>query len=495
MKTSAGGHGARVIGGARDAAERAPKHRFFVLVVIALLVAVAVLVMQWASSTEAPTADVAPPTTQNGEPAALARSGGAVAEARSAAVPDGAKPSSPSPSLARGTVVVDVYREPAIAVAGVRVLVGNEAAVTDANGRAVVRIGAGRWLVAVDEKALAPELLPPCDQFREEPGDHPPGFFARRAVVTADATTIVKLRVFMATSLTGVVVDRDGTPVPDCGVTLSSRAWRSYATANAITDLRGLYRFQDVRPGNYQLHAYAGPPHAAQIPLRVDIAEGERGTLPTLVIDGGTGIVRGRVVDQDGEPVEGVPVVLYPTEESAPDGNRPFDLGSVICVVPTDRHGQFLASRLPTARLTVQVHPEGALHQKGEANPLTAPPKPVVVDLRERSEQFVDVAVVRSRPFTLAITVIDDEARIRAADPTLPKKLRASDVFVVKESERNDPTKRQKLDPDRDGRVSWKCETPHEAVWVIVKRRGFAVKEERVEPAPLQNRALEIRYP
>jgi len=470
---------------------RASRARFALVAVVAVAIAGLAWLAWWLQAAPAPIESAPPSAVEPADAAPPAASAAVLPDERTVAAQ--ATPSI-APATGRGTVLVDVYREPAVPVVGVHVLVGNVSAVTDESGRAVVTIGVGKWPVIVDERSLAKDLLPPVEQHRNEPGEHPPGWYARMAEVAADTTVNVRLRVFLATSVTGIVVDREGVPVRGCGVNLTSRAWRMPGVAaNAVTDDAGVYWFRDVRPGDYQLSAWAGPDRVGPLPLRVAIAEGERGTMPTLVIDGGAGTVNGRVLDQDGAAVAGVPVELYPTEEAAPDGNRPFDLGSVICKTTTGADGTFVATRLPAGRLTVQVHGEGALQRKGEAVPLVSPPKPAFVDLRERSDASVEVAVVRSRPFDFVLTVIDDETKLPPVEPG--RRRRPSDVYLATEAQLRDETTWQRMKRDDDGRYRWKCETPHEPVWIVVRGRDLPPSQRRVEPKPSSTEEIEIRYP
>lgn len=192
-----------------------------------------------------------------------------------------------SVDAASGTVIVDVHREPVVAVDGVRVMVGGVSGVTDRRGKVALSVGVGTWLVTVDPTSLPELLLPPFAQDRLEPGPQPPGFHGRQVTVTAGGTVKVSLRVFAASSLLGRVVDRNGDPIAGCRVHLEGRSSRlAGVTASAVSGADGVYRLQDLRPGTYELLAWPAAPCASPVPLQREIAEGAFAAAPDLVIDG-----------------------------------------------------------------------------------------------------------------------------------------------------------------------------------------------------------------
>ena len=86
-----------------------------------------------------------------------------------------------------------------------------------------------------------------------------------------------------------------------------------------------------------------------------------------------------------------------------------------------------------------------------------------------------------------------DELRVRASDPTLPPRLRPPDVFVTAPADVRDETKWTRL-REQDGVWRHVAEASGEPLLVIVRRRGFAAWQRRVD-ATAGTQRLEVTYP
>ncbi|MCP3099321.1 carboxypeptidase regulatory-like domain-containing protein [Myxococcus sp. K15C18031901] len=126
---------------------------------------------------------------------------------------------------------------------------------------------------------------------------------------TETVTTNLELPAEARTSLSGVVLTEEGPPLSDVQVLAYSQDTQGGAT----TDEQGRFTIKDMRPGTTRFHVQAGPytlvsdppvkpshmnPHPS-IELRV-----EAGREVRLVLRSDNGSFRGRVVQEDGTPVQ-----------------------------------------------------------------------------------------------------------------------------------------------------------------------------------------------
>lgn len=219
-------------------------------------------------------------------------------------------------------------------------------AVTDAQGRfdlPGVPIGQG-YIVAAAAPSLALE-----EQFGLE--------------VRAGQVTEVTIQGHQGAVVAGTVVDPQGAPVAGANVALVyldiSRVLFSADGRDApiVTDEAGRFRIEHVASGRVAFVA-AAPDFA---PSRIDeLAVVDGGVYEDLVLALGTGAtVRGRVVDDQQQPVAGASVELRPFER--PDD--PVFLKMVLKVravaATTGADGTFVAKGLTGERLVVQAQKAG----------------------------------------------------------------------------------------------------------------------------------------
>src|SRR6186713_1498673 len=137
-------------------------------------------------------------------------------------------------------------------------------------------------------------LLPSADLAAQRP---------RRAAARVDP---------MTASIKGLVTTADtGAPVRGAEVRLSSRG--SYNRL-VTTDAEGSFNLRDLPSGNYQLtvsragftSAIFGQRRPLEAPKQIKLAEGESFTANVALTRGGA--IRGRIVDEFGEPIAGTRV-------------------------------------------------------------------------------------------------------------------------------------------------------------------------------------------
>ena len=159
------------------------------------------------------------------------------------------------------------------------------------------------------------------------PGDPPNGGLLGLA---AGATPVVEIRMRRGGSVRGVVRDREGRPVPDAWIGLTSGAGaKGWVEVSTHSDGDGNYRIPAAAPGRGLLEAGAMNLHLSGVPEDIEEAL-ESGTLPPEcsvdVPDGGEVVmdlvlspdcrVEGRMLRGDGTPAAGlVPVLVAPEED------------------------------------------------------------------------------------------------------------------------------------------------------------------------------------
>ncbi len=121
-------------------------------------------------------------------------------------------------------------------------------------------------------------------------------------------------------AIRGIVVDSNGEPVAEQHVlatmvstTLDPRAKRTPYSFGEETHEDGTFELGGLKPGTYKLRTYgerAGPLDIPDVELSADDVEDVRIELP------GEGAVRGRVIDERGEPVANVSIDLESRERS-----------------------------------------------------------------------------------------------------------------------------------------------------------------------------------
>jgi hypothetical protein len=408
--------------------------------------------------------------------------------------------STPSSAVAADAILaVRVYRAPDLPVAGVRVHADGEViATTDARGAAEVAVSPGRRLLTLDPASLPDGLMAPIRQ-SDIPPEHavPDGFYAQRVQCEAGKRAEVAIRVFAPAVVVGVVVDAVGVPVAGCSIRLQSEVTGLVGIAfDAETDSSGLFTFAGIPPSSYSVKAYAthAKPRAVSpspLPVRLRVQEGVRHNLAPFVSGDQSARLVARVVDQDGKPVVGVQVQVYPQDLDCPPGERPIGLGGVILQVMTDAEGAFDVG-VPSAHLAVQVHGDGALLPWSDPLRLRRIIQPTLVSAHLGTN---DLGVIRgefSRPYRLTVRIKNNVERIRGLDPTL-RSIRDPDVHIVAPEAIQDRSRWQRLAVD-DGVAEFCCDTPADPLVLIVSRAHFAALRRTLTPTATRE-DLDIEYP
>lgn len=205
--------------------------------------------------------------------------------------------------------------------------------------------------------------------------DHVEDTEPTRLEITADAE--VTLTLSGGGMIEGRVVDEAGAPVDDAQVYARGERWGGWARNRDD----GTFTMKALAPGAYRVTASRGWGESMRRPgssdddlqgERVDIRAGET-TRVTLVVEGASGTIRGRVVDAVGRPVTDAFIKAERESEAAGrqrgGGLRDARWGWDEKPAVTDLDGRFTVERLAPGKYTVLAYRRGGsdAHAEGVA--------------------------------------------------------------------------------------------------------------------------------
>ncbi|MCA9619010.1 MAG: carboxypeptidase regulatory-like domain-containing protein [Myxococcales bacterium] len=170
---------------------------------------------------------------------------------------------------------------------------------------------------------------------------------APTVVEVDDAPKRVVIAMIEATSAFGIVESRYG-PIADASVTLLSPT----GTRVAKTDEEGNFRLDDLAPGDAVLLVVAEGHVADEIDVTIEPKDPRETDLGRIELEEG-GSVKGRVLDEEGEPVVGARVAVGRVPTYLPIGALPLG------VVATDSQGHFLLPDIPEGETPIEAYKVG----------------------------------------------------------------------------------------------------------------------------------------
>jgi hypothetical protein len=248
-----------------------------------------------------------------------------------------------------------------------------------------------------------------------------------RSALEATGTAIVRGHVINADGrpLKRVIVVLNQVPSNDTGFDQTNRAATRPVSRTALTDAQGQFQFERVPAGFYRLTARPGP-YQAQFLLGgygqkrpdqpappFEVADGQAFTGATIVMPR-SGVIEGRVTDDDGVPVARVPVS---TVFFAPGSSTPTRSGGA----QTDDLGHFRIFGLqPGDYMVVAEVRDGNFGVESDVDPTGFMPTyyPGVpseseaqhVQVRSGADTSgVDFRLIRGRLFTVSGTVLNSQ--------------------------------------------------------------------------------------
>ena len=362
----------------------------------------------------------------------------------------------------------------------------------------------GSYRLYVDPNSLSEGYLPPWRQYSARAySGVATGLGATALRVTSSDPQQVDLRIFSAASASGRVVDTSGEPIQGVTVLLSRPGAQTHA---ARTEADGEFVISRVYPGRYTVSAQLGPNYpdavaSAPIPYVVDIAPGSRAFLQDLLISTAGYVLTGRVLDQEGQPLEGLTLSFH--EVSGGTSSNHF-------VAETDELGRFRVGRFPAVALRVVVDEGERRKHRGDVR-LSEPVELLEVNVGgptgeldlgefrvECASWFVLQGTIRVDPLWATSSDFEDWT-VRASLLFGGKDSRREELRVWEQLERREPASPGVAEPLRVASFEWGTASrlaPAKLELLLISERGD-VKRKSIEVAPGVNetRELSIEFP
>jgi len=310
-----------------------------------------------------------------------------------------------------------------------------------------------------------------------------------------------ELQVGLPGILRGRLLDKNGDPLPGALARVDSLEGQiSGLSYDCTTDDHGLFVFEEVFPGPWRLKFSRAEAWTPPVSSDHELRSGESMDLGDFRAGEGWKVIRGRVVDQDGEAFSGLKVLCY-SNQAVAEGLRKHDWGSALGRTTTDEDGRFELTGLPEipvkVGLTSQYSPGRV---EGHGHPAYWEP-PVEVDLTE-SGAVVDVGthvVEESRPYELRVNVLFDAGWLEGfsnARSRLGCTLTPVEGETLPSTVRRTALRETDLRLEKDADVFLRrIETPSVGVEVRLRLQGHEELVFTVRPEPDGAWEQEVRVP
>lgn len=333
--------------------------------------------------------------------------------------------------------------------------------------------------------------------------------FARTYVrLNANDEVSVELTVAAPVRAYGRVLGPNGLPLEGIMVVLSALDPNAGGLAEAsMTNELGEFTFLEVFPGNHRLLLHVAPNKVPEgenwnppAPQDVEVRPGQDLDLGDSQIGGGECSVSGWIVNQDGLPFPGLPILCYSNQE-VEEGLDPHNFASQLGKSMTDAQGHFTLSGLEAGPVLISITPEyNPRFVLGAGHPAIWEPS-VELNL-ESGRSHVDLGelvVEESRPFLLTGNLLFDDAWL-ASEGHRKEDLRIT-VSQVKdealpEGVRRNSVRKQRVPIDSTTH-SYRgvIETPMTTLVLSFKLKGYEELSFSVRPEALQSWARDIQIP
>ena len=220
---------------------------------------------------------------------------------------------------------------------------------TDANGAArVAGIEVGRYFVETDRESS----------------------FRHQAEIEAGEETRMTIVMKKGLEVTGIVVNRDGTPVPGAEIMLEYFAMSpTKIEPVATTGADGRFTVRDAMP-----HCCISAIAKGYVPSMGPLLQTRQGAVELrLVLPGPAGVITGRVEDQNGDPIARALVRIgvddgnrMKHQGTLPDGS--FGVAPIPLEVYTDEEGNFRAESVTPGSVAIGVRSTGLAPFRGTCN-------------------------------------------------------------------------------------------------------------------------------
>lgn len=385
----------------------------------------------------------------------------------------------------------------------------------DHPGLARFELEPGDYLVAVEAKSLADEYQGPWFPAAEPLPGAEQGLFATPVTIVKGGVHSLTLRVLLKTVLYGHVIPPEGLPSTESTVVLQSWSQPTMPRTRYVgTDELGYYE-AEVYPGRWgatlqlepvevsigptaatperrafleqwvpESHPHHG--HMKPFPAEVLVEEGTRTRLD-LVYPNAKTTVRGRIVDQYGEPFEGLPVWghLQPTGDGL--GRDRYLMNEILQATESDEQGRFELQGFPPGAYQLRIAIDG--YRVGSQPGENLLGEHVPLQLFEIGASGADVTLAeivaqRSEPFEYQATI--DWQRAPGYESHPFRSLTVQRTFHT--GQRRDTSRTAPLQVNSEGILRWWCETPEDEVTLEIRTPDGKHKTLTIWPVPNERR-------
>ncbi|MEX1023445.1 MAG: carboxypeptidase-like regulatory domain-containing protein [Planctomycetota bacterium] len=265
----------------------------------------------------------------------------------------------------------------------------------DEHGEGRVELSSGTWALWIDGTTLPERYGAPA--LGSEAASHV-------ELVPGEVTTAT-LRCTRWSSLTGRVTRADGGEVGELRLACRPQADGNAPASTTITDEAGGFRLTHVFPGEHRVDVTLGAEgetfHASEL-VRLEVREGLDYDVGVLQIAEPKSRVRGRLVDEQGQPFDDLHVIAHR------EGER---WNAAVAGARTDAEGRYTLWNVPRGSWNLQC--------TEPPRELAAWMQPVTIEVDSDDVVVPPIALKRSAPFelTLLFRVANerDERSIRVA--------------------------------------------------------------------------------
>ncbi len=356
------------------------------------------------------------------------------------------------------------------------------------------------YRLMVDPESLTGDHIPAPLRHGADPKD-PTGYSMAFVHVVRDREHVQNVRVGLPASVHGRLLDGDGKAIAGALARLAGLNKHFVGLSrDAITGDDGTFEFADVYPGEYRLTFSRKQQWTPPQPLDIAVLGGESHGIGNVRAGGGNFAIRGQILDQDGQPFVGLPVLCY-SDAAVNEGLPAHNMGSALAHGTTGADGTFHLQGLPGIPVQVSLTP-GFDPRKvgGKGHPAMWVPN-LSVDLGSGLAMH-DVGshqVEESRPFEITGRMIFDSA-------WLAKKSNRSSDFqghvsripgqVLPDGVLRTTLRRKTVDFDpEEGTFRCLVETPNTEVEVRFELDGQEDLVFVLQPVPLGSWYRDVRVP
>lgn len=366
----------------------------------------------------------------------------------------------------------------------------------------------------VDPDSLPNDLMPPLAKSRvtglmavQLPKNHPSFYIKSTVKLKPGAQQRMDLDVSTPAKASGRVLNPIGEPVSKVLVRLTHHgAISGLLNEEDRSNFRGEFVIPEIFPGKYKVSIYTDPEfapvEASWNPPAIEditILPGQEYDFGDIYLGLGHKTVVGRIVNQDGTPFPGLPI-LCKVDEAGPDGTV-SRYGQELTRVVTDAEGRFELKHLDSVPVSISItsdfYPGQAM---GKGKPAMWE-YPVKLDL-SNGPGLVDVGefvVHESRPFEISGGLVFDPAWLaKAGNDKGDLEITINQVAgeELPEGIRRNPIKKLRVPIDwKASTYSYKVETPMTAVRITFSLKGHSDLRFVVRPEALQSKSRTIQIP